>query len=113
MKTHLKAMGTKVWRVVAKKKSKQVSKEDYKNNSIALKVIKRSLTNDVKKKVGYHTSARFLWVKLEETYQEKHDSTKIEVKSNNSDSSKCSEGIEERLEEEKNHISRKETIKEK
>lgn len=94
MKTHLKAMGTKVWRVVAKKKSKQVSKEDYKNNSIALKVVKRSLTNDVKKKVGYHTSAKFLWVKLEETYQEKHDSTKIEVKSNNSDSSKCLEGIE-------------------
>ena len=113
MKTHLKDMGTKVWRVVAKKKSKQVSKEDYKNNSIALKFIKRSLTNDVKNKVGYHTSARFLWVKLEETYQEKNDSTKIEVKSNNSDSSKCLEGIEESLEEEKNHISRKETIKEK
>ena len=67
-KTCLKAMGTKVWRVVAKKKSKQVSKEEYKNNSIALKVIRRSLTNDFKKKVGYHTSTRFLWVKLEENY---------------------------------------------
>ena len=67
MKTHLKAMGTKVWRIIAKNKYKQVSKEDYENNSIALKVIKRSLTNGVKKKVGYHTSARFLWVKLEET----------------------------------------------
>ena len=114
MKAHLKAMGSKVWRVVAKKKSKQFSKEDYKNNSIALKVIKKGLTNDVKKKVGHHTLARFLWIKLEEAYQEKHDSSKKEVKSNKGVSSKCSEGNEERLEsQEKNHISREETIEEK
>ena len=114
MKAHLKVMGSKVWRVVAKKKSKQFSKEDYKNNSIALKVIKKSLTNDVKKKVGHHTSAIFLWIKLEEAYQEKHDNSKKEVKSNKGVSSKCSEGNEERLKsQEKNHISREETIEEK
>ena len=76
MKAHLKDMGSKVWRAVAKKKSKQFSKKDYKNNSIALKVIKKGLTNDVKKKVGHHISTRFLWIKLEEAYQEKHVSSK-------------------------------------
>ena len=111
MKTYLKAMGSKVWRVVAKKKSKQFSKEDYHNNSIALKVIKKGLTNDVKKNVGHHTSTKFLWIKLEEAYKEKHDSSKKEVKSNKGVSLKCSKGNEERLEsQEKNHISREETI---
>lgn len=111
MKSHLKAMGSKACRVVAKKKSKQFSKEDYKNNSIALKVIKKGLSNDVKKKVGHHTSAILLWIKLEEAYQKKHDSSKKEVKSNKGVSSKCPEGNEERLEsQEKNHISKEETI---
>jgi len=76
MKAYLRSMGSKVWSAVARKKTTNLTKEDYKNNSKAMKVITKGLTNEVKLKLGNHTSVRDLWTKLEETYKEKSHSTK-------------------------------------
>ena len=76
MKKQLKSKGAHVWDVVARKnwylKNKtKMSKDDQRFNSIALQTIKKALSNDVKIKIGFCTIARNLWLKLEETYQEK------------------------------------------
>ena len=60
MKAYLKYMGSNVWSLVARKKTTNLSKEDYKNNSKAMKAIKKRLTNEVKMKLGNHTSVRDL-----------------------------------------------------
>ncbi len=76
MKAYMRSMGSKVWSSVARKKTTNLTKEDYKNNSKSMKAIMRGLTNEVKMKLGNHTSVRDLWTKLEETYKEKSHSTK-------------------------------------
>ena len=57
MKFQLKSKGAHVWDVVASKKwylknKTRISKDDQKFNYIALKIIKRSLSNDVKMRLG-------------------------------------------------------------
>ena len=76
MKFQLKSKGAHVQDAVASKKwylknKTRISKDDQRFNSIALQTIKKALSNDVKIKIGFCTIARNLWLKLEETYQEK------------------------------------------
>ena len=77
MKNHFNSKGSNVWNVIASKKwymknKTKSSREDKKNNSIALHAIKKGLSNEVKMKLGSYTVARNLWLKLEETYQAKY-----------------------------------------
>ena len=78
MKFQLKSKGEDVWDAVASKwylKNKtRISKDDKKFNSIALQTIKRALSNDVKMILGHHTSARKLWLNIEDRYQAKYQS---------------------------------------
>ena len=76
MKFQLKSKGAHVWDAVASKKwylknKTRISKDDQKFNSIALQTIERALSNDVKMRLGHYTSARKLWLKIEDTYQAK------------------------------------------
>ena len=76
VKKQLKSKGAHVWDVVASKKwylknKTRMSKNDQRFNSIALQTIKKSLSNDVKIKIGFCTNSKNLWLKLEETYQAK------------------------------------------
>jgi len=76
VKKQLKSKGAHVWDVVASKKwylknKTRMSKYDQRFNSIALQTIKKALSNDVKINIGLCTVARNIWLKLEETYQEK------------------------------------------
>ena len=73
VKKQLKSKGAHVWDVVASNKwylknKTRMSKNDQRFNSIALKTIKKALSNDVKIKIGFCTVSRNLWLKLEETY---------------------------------------------
>ena len=72
MKFQLESKGAHVWDAIASKwylKNKtRISKDDQKFNSIALKTIKRALSNDVNMRLGHYTSAINLWLKIEDTY---------------------------------------------
>ena len=81
MKFQLKSKGAHVWDVVASKKwyfknKTRISKDDQKFNSIALQTIERALSNDAKMRLGHYTSARKLWIKIEDTYQSQYQSAR-------------------------------------
>ena len=81
MKFQLKSKGAHVWDAVASKKwylknKTRTSKDDQKFKYISLQTIKRALSNDVKMRLGHYTSARRLWLKIEDTYQAEYQSTR-------------------------------------
>jgi hypothetical protein len=86
MKWYLKSRGSGVWDSVVSKpwysttsKNKTKSaKEAKKNNSIALKAIQNGLSDQVKEKMGHCTSAKVLWLQLENSYQNKEQNKEME-----------------------------------
>ena len=81
MKFQLNSKGSHVWDGVGSKKrylknKTRISKDDQKFNSITLQTIKRALSNDVKMRLGHYTSARKLWLKIEDTYQAQYQSAR-------------------------------------
>jgi hypothetical protein len=82
---HLKTMGATIWKatiggsVPLKNKSKYVAqREGKKNDALALKTILSGLSSPIKESMGQCTSAKDLWLKLEETYQSKKEKKDIE-----------------------------------
>jgi hypothetical protein len=83
MKAYLKKYG--VWEIViniaipTNKKSKAANqKEDNKNNAIALKFVLDGLPNSIRESLGGFTSAKVLWLKLEEDHQGKMQGKQLE-----------------------------------
>jgi hypothetical protein len=88
MRLHLKTMGATIWKesiggsVPLKNKSKFVAqREGKKNDALALKTILSGLSSPIKESMGQCTSAKDLWLNLEETYQSKKEKKDIEDKS--------------------------------
>jgi hypothetical protein len=116
MRVYLKTMGATIWKAVIggsvslKNKSKfSAQREGKKNDALALKTILSGLSSPIKESMGQCTSSKDLWLKLEETYQEKKEdvedhSVKI-IKGKESLTLDCIcddfEGISN---EEKNHV---------
>ena len=82
---HLKTMGATIWKatiggqVLLKNKLKLAAqREGKKNDALALKSILSGLSSPIKESMGQCTSAKDLWLKLEETYQSKEDKEEIE-----------------------------------
>jgi hypothetical protein len=80
MRVHLKEMGAGIWKaaiggsVSLKNKSKfAAQREGKKNDALALKTILSGLSSPIKESMGQCTSAKDLWLKLEETYQNKKE----------------------------------------
>jgi hypothetical protein len=80
MRVHLKEMGIGIWKaaiggsVSLKNKSKfAAQREGKKNDALALKTILSGLSSPIKESMGQCTSAKDLWLKLEETYQSKKE----------------------------------------
>jgi hypothetical protein len=80
MRVHLKEMGMGIWKeaiggsVSLKNKSKFVAqREGKKNDALALKRILSGLSSPIKESMGKCTSAKDLWLKLEDTYQSKKE----------------------------------------
>jgi hypothetical protein len=78
MRVHLKEMGAAIWKapigglVSLKNKSKfATQREGNKNDALDLKTILSGLSSPIKESMGQCTSAKDLWLKLEETYQNK------------------------------------------
>jgi hypothetical protein len=62
-----------------KNKSKfSAEREGNKNDALALKTILSGLSSPIKERIGQCTSAKDLWIKLEETYQSKKEKEDIE-----------------------------------
>jgi hypothetical protein len=85
MRLHLKTMGATIWKatiggsVPLKNKSKfAAQREGKKNDALALKTILSGLSSPIKESMGQCTSAKDLWLKLEETYQSKKEKEEIE-----------------------------------
>jgi hypothetical protein len=85
MRLHLKTMGATIWKaaiggsVPLKNKSKfAAQREGKKNDALALKTILSGLSSPIKESMGQCTSAKDLWLKLEETYQRKKEKKMIE-----------------------------------
>jgi hypothetical protein len=85
MTMHLKEMGAGIWKtnidgsVCLKNKSNFSSqREGKKNDALALKTILSGLSSPIKESMGKCTSAKDLWLKLEETYQSKKEKEDIE-----------------------------------
>jgi hypothetical protein len=85
MRVYLKTMGEAIWKaandgyVPLKNKSKfVVQREGKKNDALALNTILSGLSSPIKERVGQCTSAKDLWLKLEETYQSKEEKEEIE-----------------------------------
>jgi hypothetical protein len=85
MRVYLKTMGATIWKatisvyVPLKNKSKLASqREGNKNYALALKTILSVLSSPIKEIMGQCTSAKDLWLKLEETYQSKEEKEEIE-----------------------------------
>jgi hypothetical protein len=85
MRVHLMEMGIGIWKaaiggsVSLKNKSKfSTQREGKKNDALALKTILSGLSSPIKEIMGQCTSAKDLWLKLEETYQSKKDKEDIE-----------------------------------
>ena len=83
MKTFLKKYG--VWEIVitvanpSKKKTKdEAEKEAKKNNATALKFVFDGLPSSIRDSLGEFTSARELWLKIEEDYQGKVQGKQLE-----------------------------------
>jgi hypothetical protein len=80
MRVYLKTMGATIWKttiggyVSLKNKSKfAAQREGKKNDALALKTILSGLSSPIKESMEQCTSAKDLWLKLEETYQEKKE----------------------------------------
>jgi hypothetical protein len=80
MRVYLKAMGATIWKVAIggsvplKNKSKfATQREGKKNDALALRTILSGLSNPIKESMGQFTSAKDLWLKLEDTYQKKKE----------------------------------------
>jgi hypothetical protein len=85
MRVYLKTMGAVIWKatiggsVPLKNKSKfAAQREGKKNDALALKTILTGLSRPIKESMGQCTSAKDLWLKLEETYQRKKEKKEIE-----------------------------------
>ena len=85
MKVYLKTMGATIWKatiggyVPLNNKSKFVAqREGKKNDALALKTILSGLSKPIKESMGQCTSAKDLWLNLEETYQSKKEMEDIE-----------------------------------
>ena len=80
MGLHLKTMGATIWKetiggsVPLKNKSKfEAQREGKKNDALALKTILSGLSIPIKQSMGQCNSIKYLWLKLEETYQNKKE----------------------------------------
>jgi hypothetical protein len=80
MRLHLKTVGVAIWKssiggsVPLKNKSKFSSqREGKKNDALDLKTILSGLSSPIKEMMGQCTSSKDLWLKLEETYQNKKE----------------------------------------
>jgi hypothetical protein len=80
MRVYLKTMGAVIWKVaisgsvLLKKKSKfAAQREGKRNDTLALKTILSGLSSPIKESMGQCTSAKDLWLNLEETYQNKKE----------------------------------------
>ena len=85
MRVYLKTMGVAIWKatiggyVPLKNKSKLAAqREGKKNDALALKTILSGLSSPIKESMGQCTSAKDLWLNLEETYQSKEEKEEIE-----------------------------------
>jgi hypothetical protein len=85
MRVYLKTMGETIWKVAIggsvplKNKSKfAAQREGKKNDALALKTILSGLSSPIKESMEQCTSAKDLWLKLEETYQSKKEKEDIE-----------------------------------
>jgi hypothetical protein len=85
MRLHLKTMGATIWKasiggsISLKNKSNFVAqREGKKNDAFSLKTILSGLSSPIKESMGQCTSAKDLWLKLEETYQSKKEKEDIE-----------------------------------
>jgi hypothetical protein len=85
MRVYLKTMGATIWKasisgsVPLKNKSKfAAQREGKKNDALALKTILSGLSSPIKERMRQCTSAKDLWLKLEETYQRKKEKEDIE-----------------------------------
>jgi hypothetical protein len=97
MKQYLKSRRSEVWNLVVRNPwdlttSNNLSKiivqrKARKNNEVALKILLNGLSDTVKASIGLCTSAKDLWLKLEEMYQTKIQDTKyIPIKDEEEDS---------------------------
>jgi hypothetical protein len=85
MKQYMKSKGSEVWNSVVRKPwdlttSKNLSKiivqiRERKNNEVALKILLNGLSDTIKTSIGLCTSAKDLWLKLENMYQIKNEDT--------------------------------------
>ena len=78
-------MGAAIWKasiggsVSFKNKSKfTAQREGKKNEALALKTILSGLSSPIKERMEQFTSAKDLWLKIEETYQSKKEKEDIE-----------------------------------
>jgi hypothetical protein len=85
MRLYLKTMRETIWKatiggsVPLNKKSKfAAQREGNKNDALALNTILSGLSSPIKESMGQCTSAKDLWLKLEETYQSKKEKEDIE-----------------------------------
>jgi hypothetical protein len=85
MRVYLKTMGASIWKatiggsVPLKNKSKfTAQREGKKNDALDLKTILSGLSSPIKESMKQCTSAKDLWLKLEETYQSKKEREDIE-----------------------------------
>jgi hypothetical protein len=85
MGLHLKTMGATIWKatiggsVPLKNKSKFAAQsEGKKNDALALKTILSGISSPIKESMEQFTSAKDIWLKLEETYQSKKEKEDIE-----------------------------------
>jgi hypothetical protein len=90
MKEYLKSKGGGVWKetiggsVPLKNKSKfAAQKEEKKNDALALKTIFNRLSCSIKESMRQFTSAKDLWLNIENTYQRKKEDTKYNSIKNN------------------------------
>jgi hypothetical protein len=90
MKVHLKEIGEGVWKatiggsVPLKNKSKFVAqRKEKKNDAFSLNTILSGLSSSIKESMGQCTTAKDLWINLEETYQSKKEDTKDNSIKNN------------------------------
>jgi hypothetical protein len=78
MRVYLKTMGATNWKApiggsVPYKSKFAAQREEKKNDALALKTILSGLSSPIKESMGQCTSAKDLWLKLEDTYQSKKE----------------------------------------
>jgi hypothetical protein len=80
MRVYLKTMGATIWKVAIggsvslKNKSKFAAQREGKNNdALVLKTILSGISSPIKESMGQCTSAKDLWLNIEDAYQEKKE----------------------------------------